>query len=91
MSTMKLSSPQTPVQTNKPASEEPHQTSASLGQSRRRLTCTCAYLTKKPKAINNPADNDCASECPDKYAKALVAEYDATNAAEHSTNYSHEY
>jgi hypothetical protein len=28
---MKLSSPQTPVQTNKAASEEPHQTSASLG------------------------------------------------------------
>jgi len=31
MSAMKLSSPQTPAQTNTAASEEPHQTSASLG------------------------------------------------------------
>jgi hypothetical protein len=30
MSAMKLSSPQTPVQTNKARSEEPHQTSVSL-------------------------------------------------------------
>src|SRR6516164_1755600 len=60
---MKLSSPQTPVQTNTAASEEPHQTSASLGRSRRRSTCTCAYyrelrlccqsVTNPPQDCNN--------------------------------------
>jgi hypothetical protein len=51
-------------------------------------SCT---LTKLPKTIKHRADNDSASECPDKCAQLFVSEYDARNAAEPSTSQSHEY
>jgi len=46
---------------------------------------------KEPMKINHPADNDCTDERPDECAQAFVPEYDASNAADYSTNYSRDY
>ena len=46
---------------------------------------SCA-LTKGPKTIKHRADNDSASECPDKCAQLFMSEYDACNPAEPSTS-----
>jgi len=45
-------------------------------------SCT---LMKRSKIIKHRADNDSASECPDKCAQLFVSQYDARNAAEPST------
>jgi hypothetical protein len=46
-------------------------------------SCT---LMKRPQTIKHRADNDSASECPDKCAQLFVSEYEARNASKPSTS-----
>ena len=47
-----------------------------------------ASLTKTPKKINHPADNDCEGGCPDKETEPPAFIEVASNGADHSTNHS---
>ena len=49
-------------------------------------------MTKGPQTINHPADNDRASDCPDKYAEPpAVIQVVTTKEADHGTSYSRNY
>jgi hypothetical protein len=43
-------------------------------------------LTKSPKTIDRPADNDRTNERPDKYAEQWLSKHVASNDAKHSTD-----
>ena len=47
-------------------------------------------LPKSPKTIDQPAENDCTNERPDKYDEPSAPNQGASNDAEHSTDYGRE-
>jgi hypothetical protein len=46
-----------------------------------------ASLNESPNPVNQLANNNRANECPDNCVGRSVAEHDASNDAEQSTNY----
>jgi len=45
-------------------------------------------LTKTPKKINHPADNDCEPDCPNNQAEPSAFIQVASNEADHCTSHS---